>query len=441
MKKILILAYDFPPYVSVGALRPNSWFDYFQEFGLYPIVVTRQWENKFGDERDYVSPSNSTETIVEKFSRGVLLKTPYKPNLANRIFLRYGSHRFRVYRKLTTGFYELMQFFFHIGPRSRLLKEADQFLNKNTVDFILATGDPFILFKYAHDLGNKFSIPYLLDYRDLWSQDIANRDRPGFKLFYKYFERKYLKKACAVVTVSNYLASNIKSLVPTGKIFISPNGFETSLYKYSQNNYKQLGNNFSIVYAGTIYNWHPIEQFLNCFAEFCNEQGSAEAKITFIGVNKSVEIKEIICKSGLSTKHYEFLPKMSPKLLAEKLLKSDLLLLFNDYNFMGTKIYDYLGANKKIIFCFANDNESNKLRLKFFPEPIHTCTNDTLQQDLIKKTNGGIIVENQKDLIKQLKILYLTWLKNGFVPNQNIGVEIYSRKNQVQLLASYIHEL
>lgn len=46
MKKVLILAYDFPPYVSVGGLRPYSWYKYFKEFGLYPIVVTRQWENK-----------------------------------------------------------------------------------------------------------------------------------------------------------------------------------------------------------------------------------------------------------------------------------------------------------------------------------------------------------------------------------------------------------
>ncbi len=34
MKKVLILAYDFPPYVSVGGLRPYSWYKYFKEFGL-----------------------------------------------------------------------------------------------------------------------------------------------------------------------------------------------------------------------------------------------------------------------------------------------------------------------------------------------------------------------------------------------------------------------
>jgi hypothetical protein len=39
MKKVLILAYDFPPYVSVGGLRPYSWCKCFHEFRIYPIVV------------------------------------------------------------------------------------------------------------------------------------------------------------------------------------------------------------------------------------------------------------------------------------------------------------------------------------------------------------------------------------------------------------------
>lgn len=29
MKTVLILAYDFPPYVSVGGLRPHYWFENF----------------------------------------------------------------------------------------------------------------------------------------------------------------------------------------------------------------------------------------------------------------------------------------------------------------------------------------------------------------------------------------------------------------------------
>ena len=36
MKKVLIFAYDFPPYVSVGGLRPYSWYKYLKEYGIEP---------------------------------------------------------------------------------------------------------------------------------------------------------------------------------------------------------------------------------------------------------------------------------------------------------------------------------------------------------------------------------------------------------------------
>ena len=34
MKKLLILAYDFPPYISVGVLRPYLWYKYMKEYGV-----------------------------------------------------------------------------------------------------------------------------------------------------------------------------------------------------------------------------------------------------------------------------------------------------------------------------------------------------------------------------------------------------------------------
>mgnify|MGYP001445437583 FL=1 len=55
-KKVLILAYDFPPYNSIGAQRPYSWLKYFNEFGFQPIIVTRHWD-EIRDEEDYYKAS------------------------------------------------------------------------------------------------------------------------------------------------------------------------------------------------------------------------------------------------------------------------------------------------------------------------------------------------------------------------------------------------
>jgi hypothetical protein len=65
MKKILILAYDFPPYVSVGGLRPYNWYRYLKEFGIEPIVVTRQWSNTHGNHLDYIAPSEDKNEVID----------------------------------------------------------------------------------------------------------------------------------------------------------------------------------------------------------------------------------------------------------------------------------------------------------------------------------------------------------------------------------------
>ena len=64
MKKVLLLAYDFPPYTAIGAARPNSWYKHLHENGIYPTVVTRHWDidNNFKDA--YVRPSSIQTTTI-----------------------------------------------------------------------------------------------------------------------------------------------------------------------------------------------------------------------------------------------------------------------------------------------------------------------------------------------------------------------------------------
>jgi hypothetical protein len=46
MKKVLILSYYFPPSGFVGGERTYSWYKYLNEIAYYPIVITRQWDDK-----------------------------------------------------------------------------------------------------------------------------------------------------------------------------------------------------------------------------------------------------------------------------------------------------------------------------------------------------------------------------------------------------------
>jgi hypothetical protein len=133
MKKVLILAYDFPPYVSVGGLRPFNWYNYFHEFDIYPVVVTRQWENSYGNFLDYVSESKNKVSTVEKFDSGKLIRTPYKPNLSNRLLLKHGENKYKLIRKSITAYFEFSQFLVKTGPKIELYHSARKYLQNNQV--------------------------------------------------------------------------------------------------------------------------------------------------------------------------------------------------------------------------------------------------------------------------------------------------------------------
>ena len=83
------------------------------------MVVTRQWSNHRGYELDYVAPSELPDVLVEETEYGTIIRTPYRPNVSNRLLLEYGPERFRLIRRAVTACYEIGQYYVHIGPRRR----------------------------------------------------------------------------------------------------------------------------------------------------------------------------------------------------------------------------------------------------------------------------------------------------------------------------------
>ena len=227
MKNVLILAYDFPPYNSVGALRPKSWFEHMHEFKIFPIIVTKNWISTGDNVYDYISESPNKIPEISKSKKGIIIKSPYKPNLANLLYLKYGNNKFSIIRKTISLYFEIFQYILNIGPKKEIYLAAKEFLKSNRVDLILATGEPFVLFHYAKKLSSEFNIPWVADYRDPWFND---SDRgPLFKriIFDKFLEKKVVKTALFITTVSELFKKYISENFKSKKIFIIENGFDS----------------------------------------------------------------------------------------------------------------------------------------------------------------------------------------------------------------------
>jgi hypothetical protein len=129
---------------------------------------------------------------------------------------------------------------------------------------------------------------------------------------------------------------------------------------------------------------------------------------------------------------------MQNKELLEKLASDNVMLLFNYYSFMGTKIFDYLGIRRKIILCYENDPEANLLKQKYYHIDESGNESKQLQAELLHETNAGIIVKDAVHLKEVLKELYAEFQETGKIACDSIGIEKYSRKIQVERLAGII---
>jgi glycosyltransferase involved in cell wall biosynthesis len=435
MKKVLILAYDFPPYKTVGAMRPAGWYKYFNEFGVYPIIVTRNWNVVSNDLLDYHRESVTKKLIYEKDQGGEIIKTPYSKNISDRLLLKYGKNKFKIFRKAISAIYEIGQYLFKIGTKQNLYVGAKEYLSHNHVDAIIATGSPHILFKYASDLSKEFNTPWIADYRDPWSQSKSRSFYGLLTRWNKYFEKKYTKNSLFATTVSEFCQAQIVSNY-SKPIHVIRNGYDDEVFRDNEK-YKQP-KTLTIAFAGTIYKWHPIEKFLSVIEELI--LSGHRINLKFIGVNNSDRIKTFIKTKDSLKSCIQLLPKLSGDDYVKSLSESNLLLLFNDYSLIGTKIYDYIACNREVLMCFSEEIKGSTNEIPYFGREIENISN-SVQADLIKQTNSGVAIKNAFEL----KALLIERIKNleseGKINCNAIDTHKLSRRFQTMLFAELIQNI
>lgn len=440
MIKVLILAYDFPPYVSVGGLRPLSWYKYFREFGIDPVVITRQWSNSYGNHLDYIAPGTSASEIIEESELGTIIRSPYHPNLSNRILLSKGEQKWRLIRKANSAFFEVAQFYFPVGPKIELYNAAKRYLKSNKVDLILATGDPFVLFHYANKLSKEYKTPWIADYRDPWSHHKENTRTYFVKFWLKSLEKRIVSQAICATTVSAFVQQKINGILPKLPIEIFPNGFDPDALS-AVHDVTPPNKVLRFAFVGTIYEWHPLELFLEQLYLF-KKNNEIAFEVNFYGTNKTVWINEFIrSKYPSLIGTVNTYSKMPNQALLKTLASHHVMILFNYYSYLGTKIFDYLAIKRQIILCFEHDAAAEDLRNQFFSIKENPDGNMQLQADLLRKTNGGIVVKDAARLQEVLVSLKNEFLKTGRISCRTQGVEQYSRKIQVEGLATLVKTL
>ena len=79
MKKILVIAYYYPPCRGVASFRPQSWTSDFPKHGFSPTVITRHWNGNENVWTDYLKDLIIDEKITVG-ENSTTINLPFKRN-------------------------------------------------------------------------------------------------------------------------------------------------------------------------------------------------------------------------------------------------------------------------------------------------------------------------------------------------------------------------
>jgi glycosyltransferase involved in cell wall biosynthesis len=354
MRRVLIIAYHFPPRPAIGSLRPMGLARHLPRYGWEPIVLTPRLPD---------GPRPPVQ-IIETDYRDVLGQWKARFGLDPE---RGVHQQFSLPRAKTPN---------RVLPHTRLMKwlkplllfpdttkgwtgfamDAISQLKEHTaVDAILTTSPPITCNLIGARAKQALGVPWLADFRDLWSQDTSARNDGNnsiFHFFDRRLEARILDHADALVTVSAPWAERLQQRAPRTLVQWITNAYDPEDFDFLP---VPLTKSFSITYTGLLYEGRrDPTPLLEVLSELIRSGTliRSDVEVRFYSPPEPWLI-EIVHKYGL-----EDVVKINAMVKREEALRrqaeSQLLLLlgWHDPNERGQhtgKLFEYLGAKRPIV--------------------------------------------------------------------------------------------
>ncbi|MCI0706368.1 MAG: glycosyltransferase family 4 protein [Ignavibacteriae bacterium] len=343
-RKVLVIAYYFPPLGLSGVQRTTKFVKYLPQYGWKPTVLTVAPTGYYALDASLLLEVEGTE-IVRTSSLD-----------ANRLFRKHGvvkmpSERMRKFLQFAGDTFFIPDT--KIGWKPGALKAANDLLKREQFDLIFATAPPQTDFLIGRELKKRTGLPLVLDYRDAWL------DYP-FKYFptplHKYLNYRLEKRVVAaadriIVTHRRVKEGILKRYIRLhyNDVTIIPQGYDPEDFQTAEEKIKRRAR-FRITHAGTFYGGRNPSALLHGLRKLFDESPSLEdsIEVCFVGTIRQQD-RQLAERLELE-ENVKFLGYLNHQECAKQLLASDLLYLVldNDYQSPG-KLYEYFGSQKPIL--------------------------------------------------------------------------------------------
>lgn len=199
MKKVLIISYAFPPQNEIASRRFSEMVPFFEKNEWLPYILTT---NSTGD-----LPTNILENSIFRagYHPGLRLKTSNNTilNLITRLRRNIGFH-VRVFGP------QLFQWSNLILKDKELIAK----LKNESFNVIVASFGPPCALRLGHKLAKQLGVPVIYDFRDLGALHEGGDFIQNYfaKQIDSFYEKKYIRNAAALTTVSYGLAEKLQEV-------------------------------------------------------------------------------------------------------------------------------------------------------------------------------------------------------------------------------------
>lgn len=350
MNKVLFIAYLYPPIANSGTQRSVKFSKYLGRFGWKPYVLTgtnpmgNNVDKKLLDEvsmvKDIFRVPMTSEITISNW-------TKYLPDSLAGFITDKLVWRLREKNKFPDIYGDWIE---------AATEKGIQIVTKNKLDLIYASGVPWSSFVVAKKISSKTGVPFIIDYRDLWTEDYAQFGNKIVSNKELNLELELLNSANHVITVTNSIGKVLSEKINNNseKITVITNGFDDDEFTIETET-KENGK-FSFGYIGVWKENYNPEQLIMSI----NKLSDAQAiQVEFIGAGFDIEKVSKITKKNTTIECLGYIPHSK----AVKLMK-ELDCLFvttpdSDYSqlCLPGKIFEYLGSGTPVLAYIDADSE------------------------------------------------------------------------------------
>ncbi|MGP4040726.1 glycosyltransferase [Gracilibacillus sp. D59] len=428
-KKVLIIAYIFPPLGGSGVQRTLKFVKYLRNFGWEPVVVT-VGNNSF----NFID-----EKLESEIPQNIEIIRVDDPQIINKstsqevidLYINMGINRdivksyVQIANKNINNLSKLLLPEQQIIWANNVLKNIKKQINIEEVDIIYSTSGPYSDHIVGYYLKKEFNKPWVADFRDEWSNNPyinINHDSIMYKMIYS-MESILVNFSDSIVTTTPLASENYRNTfnLKGDKISTITNGYDEQDFEVIQNKTHQ-NEKFTLLHNGLFYMIRTPETIIEAVNKLVSTGLIPKDKILiqFSWSENLDKWKTKIMNYGIS-ECFEFIGYMNHQQSLECANAADLLLLVsgpgekNKAIFPG-KLFEYFRLNKPI--------------LSLSPQK-------SVVENLINKLNRGYNVDfNDIDGIQNIIHQYYLQWENDELPVYEIdeNIQQYERNNLTEKL-------